>query len=93
MEKEKFDFEAFSKKAADDLRSGKPMVGQDGVFTPLLKMLIEGALNGEMDAHLSESRTKQKIDVMAIPGKPFKAHWEALRFSLPAIVTAHLSRK
>jgi transposase-like protein len=60
MKKEKFDFEAFSKKAADDLRSGKPMVGQDGVFTPLLKMLIEGALNGEMDAHLSESRTKQK---------------------------------
>ncbi|MEN9334244.1 MAG: hypothetical protein RLY35_1424, partial [Bacteroidota bacterium] len=24
MEKEKFDFEAFSKKAAADLRSGKP---------------------------------------------------------------------
>ena len=35
---------------ADELRSGKPMVGRDGVFTPLLKMLIEGALNGEMDA-------------------------------------------
>lgn len=60
MEKKKFDFEAFSKKAADDLRSGKPMVGQDGVFTPLLKMLIEGALNGEMDAHLSETRTTKK---------------------------------
>lgn len=60
MEKKKFDFEAFSKKAADDLRSGKPMVGQNGVFTPLLKMLIEGALNGEMDAHLSETRTTKK---------------------------------
>lgn len=60
MEKKKFDFEAFSKKAAEDLRSGKPMVGQDGVFTPLLKMLIEGALNGEMDAHLSETRIPKK---------------------------------
>lgn len=93
MEKKKFDFEAFSKKAADDLRSGKPMVGQDGVFTPLLKMLIEGALNGEMDAHLSETRTTKKIDAMAIPRKPFKALWGALRFSLPAIATARLSHR
>jgi hypothetical protein len=41
MEKKKFDFEDFAKKAADELRSGKPMVGRDGVFTPLLKMLID----------------------------------------------------
>ncbi len=60
MEKKKFDFEAFAKNAADELRSGKPMVGRDGVFTPLLKMLIEGALNGEMDAHMSETRKVQK---------------------------------
>ncbi len=39
MEKKKFDFEDFAKKAADELRFGKPMVGRDGVFTPLLKML------------------------------------------------------
>lgn len=60
MENKKFDFEAFSKKAADDLRAGKPMVGQDGVFTPLLKMLIEGALDGEMDTHLTETRKSTK---------------------------------
>ena len=40
-----------------------------------------------------ELEQNKKIGVMAIPGKPFKAHWEALRFSLPAIVTAHLSLK
>lgn len=60
MEKKKFDFEDFAKKAADELRSGKPMVGRDGVFTPLLKMLIEGALNGEMDAHMAETRKPKK---------------------------------
>lgn len=60
MEKKKFDFESFAKKAADELRSGKPMVGRDGVFTPLLKMLIEGALNGEMDTHMEETRKPKK---------------------------------
>lgn len=60
MEKKKFDFESFAKKAADELRSGKPMVGREGVFTPLLKMLIEGALNGEMDTHLEETRKPKK---------------------------------
>jgi transposase-like protein len=60
MERKKFDFEAFAKNAAEELRSGKPMVGRDGVFTPLLKMLIEGALNGEMDAHMSETRKPHK---------------------------------
>jgi len=57
MEKAKFDFEAFSKQAAEDLKNGKPMVGRDGVFTPLLKRLLEASLEGELDAHLSDTRT------------------------------------
>lgn len=40
MEKEKFDFEAFIKAAGEQLRCGKPLVGADGVFTPLLKQVI-----------------------------------------------------
>ena len=60
MENKKFDFESFAKKAAYELRSGKPMVGRDGVFTPLLKMIIEGALNGEMDVHMAETRKPKK---------------------------------
>ncbi len=31
---EKFDFEAFAKEAADQLRQKKPLTGKDGVFTP-----------------------------------------------------------
>jgi putative transposase len=59
-EKKKFDFEAFARQAAEDLKAGKPMVGRDGVFTPLLKQLIEGALEGELDSHLDTTRKKEK---------------------------------
>jgi len=29
---------------------------QDGIFSPLIKLLIEAALEGEMDVHLTETR-------------------------------------
>lgn len=59
-EKKPFDFEAFARQAAEDLKSGKPMVGKDGVFTPLLKRLIEASLEGELDAHLADTRKSAK---------------------------------
>jgi transposase-like protein len=58
-EEEKFDFEAFSKQAAEDLKAGKPMMGKDGIFTPLLKRLIEASLEGELDAHLEHTRKSE----------------------------------
>jgi transposase-like protein len=57
---EEFDFKAFAKQAGDALRSGKPLAGKDGVFTPLLKMIIESALEGELDDHLHETRKTSK---------------------------------
>lgn len=59
-DKEEFDFKAFAKQAGDALRTGKPLAGKDGVFTPLLKMIIESALEGELDDHLSETRKASK---------------------------------
>jgi transposase-like protein len=59
-DKEEFDFKAFAKHAGDALRSGKPLSGKDGVFTPLLKMIIESALEGELDDHLIETRKSGK---------------------------------
>lgn len=59
-EKEPFDFESFAKQAAEDIKSGKPMIGKDGIFTPLLKRLIEASLEGELDAHLSQTRKSAK---------------------------------
>jgi transposase-like protein len=56
MEKKVFDFEAFVKEAGDQLRSGKPLVGAEGVFTPLLKRVIEASLEGELDEHLKGTK-------------------------------------
>jgi len=60
MEEKKFDFEAFIREAGEQLRSGKPLTGADGVFTPLLKKVIEASLEGELDDHLGETRKGSK---------------------------------
>lgn len=60
MKKEKFDFESFVKQAGEQLRSGKPLTGADGVFTPLLKKVLEASLEGELDVHLEETRKVEK---------------------------------
>jgi len=60
MEKEKFDFEEFARQAGKQLREGKPFTGKDGVFTPLLKKVLEASLEGEMDDHLDQTRDKAK---------------------------------
>jgi len=39
-------------EALEKLKAGKPITGDDGVFTPLLKQMAEALLNGEADAHL-----------------------------------------
>jgi len=57
---EPFDFEQFARQAAEDLKSGKSMVGREGVFTPLLKRIIEASLEGELDAHLQQTRKAEK---------------------------------
>ncbi len=51
-----FDFEQFKKEAIDRLKSGESLTGKEGILTPLLKEILEAALEGEMDAHLSECR-------------------------------------
>lgn len=60
MEEKKFDFEVFVKQAGEQLRSGKPLVGADGVFTPLLKRVIEASLEGELDQHLQSADKQEK---------------------------------
>lgn len=60
MEENKFDFEGFVRLAGEQLRSGKPLTGSDGVFTPLLKKIIEASLEGELDDHLQSTRKPQR---------------------------------
>lgn len=49
-----FDFNDFKSEALCKLKCGQSLTGKDGILTPLIKELLESALEGEMDAHLSE---------------------------------------
>jgi putative transposase len=58
-QKGKFDYEALKKKTLEQLRSGKSLFGKDGAFAPLLKDILEAAMEGEIEGHLDEEeRTK-----------------------------------
>ncbi|MDP4189600.1 MAG: IS256 family transposase [Bacteroidota bacterium] len=54
-----FDFNQFQKEAIDKLKSGQSLTGKEGVLTPLIKEILEAALEGEMDAHLSACKTQE----------------------------------
>ena len=48
--------EHISKLLAEELRNGKKLTGKDGVLTPLIKQVLESALEGEMDEHIQETK-------------------------------------
>jgi len=58
--KEEINWDEFSNKAAELLRQGKPLTGKGGIFSPLIKQVVEAALEGELDNHLKETRKNQK---------------------------------
>lgn len=51
-----FDFMQFQKEALEKLKSGQSLTGKEGILTPLIKEILESALEGEMDAHLSDCK-------------------------------------
>jgi len=60
MEKDKFDYEAFNKQLIEDIREGKSLIGKDGIFTPLIKLALEGSLKAELEEHLNSTRETDK---------------------------------
>lgn len=54
-----FDFGQFQQEAIAKLKSGQALTGKDGILTPLIKEILEAALEGEMDSHLSSHETQQ----------------------------------
>ena len=60
MKDNEFDMEAFRKEAIAKLQAGEGLLGDGGAFTPLLKAFLEEALNGELDAHLTEKEDKNR---------------------------------
>lgn len=60
MKKEKrINMDLFIKEAVGQIRQGKPLTGDGGIFTPLIKQVLESALEGEMDEHLKTTRTSE----------------------------------
>jgi hypothetical protein len=93
MAKEKFDFEAFVRQAGQQLRSGKPFTGSEGVFTPLIKQILEASLEGELDEHLEQTRTETKNRRNGHTQKNIQSSWEALIFFRPATEMPASSRR
>ena len=42
------------KRAAEQLRNEEPLFGKEGALAPMLERILNAALEGEMDAHLSD---------------------------------------
>jgi transposase-like protein len=57
-----FDFEAFRQEALKELYEGKPLMGEGGIFTPLLKHFLEAGLESEMDNHLRQEKENSKVN-------------------------------
>lgn len=51
-----FNYNEFKKEAIEKIKLGQPLTGKGGILTPLLKELLESALEGELEAHLLENR-------------------------------------
>jgi len=51
MSKEDNDFDFH--EALKAIQQGKPLLGEEGILTPLIKNLTEAALEGELDSHLA----------------------------------------
>lgn len=49
----------------NSIKAGKPLMGDNGVLTSLIKGALEAALEGEMDAHISQNN-------MDFPGQDFE---------------------
>ena len=53
-----FNYEIFKKAAIDEIKKGGNFSGKDNVLLPMIKDLLESALNAEMDLHMNEERSK-----------------------------------
>ena len=46
--------------ALNTIQEGKPLLGKEGILTPLIKNLTEAALEGELDSHLGQEITANR---------------------------------
>lgn len=51
-----FDYTKFQTDALEQIKNGQPLMGEQGVLTPLIKQLIELSLEGEIEHHLANCK-------------------------------------
>lgn len=51
---EKIDYKALQQKALEQFKAGKSLVGKNGAFAPLIKQLLEAALEAELEEHIAK---------------------------------------
>ena len=52
---EDFDFDSFSQEAIQRLKQGEELTGKEGILTPLIKKILEQALEAELAQHLGDA--------------------------------------
>lgn len=57
---ESFDYSNFEKEAIEKLRAGKGLIGPEGALTGMIQRILQAALEGEMDDHMSEDDTSNR---------------------------------
>lgn len=62
---EEFYFESIKNKALEQLKSGKSLLGKDGAFALLWESILNAALAGEMDAHLTPEEREVSADTIS----------------------------
>lgn len=58
--KKSFDWDSFESDAVGRLLDGDSLTGQDGILTPLIQRLLQASLDGEMQAHVDQSRPNRR---------------------------------
>ena len=52
------DLDAFKRDAIAKIYAGKPLTGKDGVFSDMIKEVLETALNEELNQHIGEEKSE-----------------------------------
>jgi hypothetical protein len=64
-----FDFNQFKTEAINRLKTGESLTGKDGILTPLLKEILEAALDGEWMLIYPIAKIKVKPIVVMVSSK------------------------
>ena len=64
--------EPWEQAIVEAIRSGKPLTGENGLFTPMIKRALEVALDGEMESHLIQEAASVDVKTNRRNGRTSK---------------------